>query len=57
MNENQPGSIDAVREERFVETDEDAFVFLSREESDRIRDKARLAQETRKPEREKTVAQ
>ena len=47
MNENQSGSIDAVREERFVETDEDAFVFLSKEESARMRERARLAQEAR----------
>ena len=28
MNENQPGSIDAIREERFVETEADAFVLF-----------------------------
>ena len=56
MNENQPGSVDAIREERFVETEADAFVFLSKEESDRIRERAKLAQEAKTAQSQEAVA-
>ena len=56
MNENQPGTVDTLREERFVETDAAAFVFLSKEESNRIRERAKRSQEARAAGREETVA-
>jgi len=41
MSKNEPGSLEVIREERFVETDVNAFVVLSKEESDRIIEEAR----------------
>ena len=54
MSKKGPDSLDDIREERFIETDVNAFVVLSKEESDRIIEKARLAQEARKAKRAST---
>ena len=48
MSERLPDSIEVIRADKFVETDANAFVVLSKEESDRIVEKARLAKEARK---------
>ena len=48
MGEKESGSNEGVREDRFVETDANAFVVLSKEESERIVEKARLDKEARK---------
>ena len=54
MIKKEPGSIQVIREERFVETDVNAFVVLSKEESDRIIEQTRLAREARMAKR-KTI--
>ncbi len=51
MIKKEPNSIQVVREERFVERDSNAFVVLSKEDSDRIIEQARLAKEARKAKR------
>ena len=51
MNKKEPRSSEVIREERFVETDVNAFVVLSKEESDRIVEDAQLAQEAREAKR------
>ena len=51
MSERLPDSIEVIRADKFVETDANAFVVLSKEESDRIVEKARLAKEARKAKR------
>ena len=48
MGEKEAGSNEVIGEDRFVEKDANAFVVLSKEESDRIVEKARLDKEARK---------
>ncbi len=56
MSERQPKSIDVIREDRFVEKDANAFVVLSKEESDRILEKAGQAQKAKLERAERTGA-
>ena len=41
MSQKPPGSVNEIREERFVETEGEAVEVLSKDESDRIREQAK----------------